>query len=343
MARIGVIGLGFMGRMHIAAYQKISGAQVVAIADKDPQRASGDFSSGWGNVSGAATTMNMNGVLGTTDFNELLRMKEVDIVDICLPTPFHEEFAKKAVKKGKHVLCEKPLALSSGEATRIAKAAAKAKGFFMPAMCMRFWPQWAWIKQAVVENRYGKVTDASFSRLASMPPGWFADGKISGGGILDLHVHDTDFVYYLLGKPDAVFSRGNIGVSGAIDHITTQYIYEGGPSVTAEGSWTRTEGFPFTMRATVGFEKATVIFDISAPKPLLLCQDKKAEPIEMVGDGYEVELAYFVNCVNTNTRPTIVTAEDAVMGLKIVEAERKSIETGRIVKVAGAKPATAGV
>ena len=89
----------------------------------------------------------------------------------------------------------------------------------MPAMCMRFWAEWEWLKRAVDEQRYGKVRSATFRRVGSIPAGWFRDGKASGGGILDLHIHDTDFIYHLFGKPRAVFSQGYVGQSGEVDHL----------------------------------------------------------------------------------------------------------------------------
>ena len=222
MTRIGIIGLGFMGRMHISAYAKLSGARLVAVADQDEKRASGDFSGGWGNIAGSAESLDMTGITGTTDFQALIRHPDVDVVDICVPTPSHEALAVAALEAGKHVLCEKPLALDSSSAERMAQTAARAKGLFMPAMCMRFWPQWAWLKQAVDEKRYGRVLGATFRRVASMPPGWFSNGQMSGGALLDLHIHDTDFVFHLFGRPDAVFSRGYSKTSGRTDHIATR-------------------------------------------------------------------------------------------------------------------------
>ena len=100
------------------------------------------------------------------------------------------------------------------------------------------------------------------------PAGWFSNGKLSGGGIVDLHVHDTDFVYHLFGKPDGVFSQGHRGPSGEIDHVLTQYIYDDGPPVSAEGSWAMDEGYGFSMRYTVNFEHATADYD-SKRKPRL--------------------------------------------------------------------------
>jgi predicted dehydrogenase len=334
MIRVGIIGLGFMGRMHISAYAKVPGARLVAIADQDARRAGGDFSGAWGNIAGAVERLDMTGITGTTDMHSLIHSPEVDVVDVCVPTPAHESVAIAALEAGKHVLCEKPLALDSGAAQRIADAARGARGLFMPAMCMRFWPEWAWLKQAVVDGRFGAVRGATFRRVASMPPGWFSNGSISGGGILDLHVHDTDFVYYLFGPPAGVFSRGYAKTSGKTDHVVTEYLYENGPAVvSAEGSWCMADGFAFTMRYTVNFERATVDFDIARDPALLVSANGQAEPVTLAGDGYEGELAYFVECLTAGRKPATVTAEDAVMGLRILEAEQRSIESGRVERV----------
>jgi predicted dehydrogenase len=163
-----------------------------------------------------------------------------------------------------------------------------------------------------------------------MPAGWFKEGKLSGGAIFDLHVHDVDFIYHLFGQPKGVFSRGYSKTSGEIDHIVTQFIYEGDPLVVAEGGWCQADGWPFAMRYTVNFEKATADYDSSrAESPLILYADGKAQPIEVKkADGFVNELTYFVECVRGGTRPKRVTAEDAVAGLALIEAEKKSIQTG---------------
>src|SRR5437867_2937373 len=139
-----------------------------------------------------------------------------------------------ALRAGKHVLCEKPLARTSAAARQIVEAAAKAKGIFMPAMCLRFWPEWAWLKEAIAAGRYGKVLAARFRRVAE-PPGWgrntFFNGAESGGALFDLHIHDTDFVQYCFGRPQSVFSSGYAKFSGAIDHVITQYQVDSGASV----------------------------------------------------------------------------------------------------------------
>lgn len=344
MIRIGIIGLGFMGKTHYGVYDRHPEAQIIAIADSDPKRAAGDLSGGWGNVETGATSdqLPMDRIKGTTDWRELIAMPDVDVVDICLPTPTHVELATAALASGKHVMCEKPMARTSADARAIADAAGRAKGFFMPAMCMRFWPEWEWLRRAVVEGQYGRVLAATFRRVGSYPVGWFMNGAMSGGALLDLHIHDTDFVYHLFGKPRGVFSRGYRAASGEVDHVVTQYLYDdprGGagqasppaPLVVAEGGWTMSAGFGFNMKATVVFERATADYDMARKDTLMLYADGKAQAVSHPAhDGWTGELAYFIECVKTGQRPQRVTAEDAVAGLQIVEAEGRSVDSGQV-------------
>ena len=139
MVRIAIIGMGFMGCTHYKAYDAIDGAQVTVIADRKPAKAAGDFAGQWGNIGdGKPPVLDMSRITGTTDLEAPLSMDDVDVIDICLATPVHVDYAVKGLASGKHVICEKPLAASYAQAQPIAEAAAQAKGFFMPAMCMRF-------------------------------------------------------------------------------------------------------------------------------------------------------------------------------------------------------------
>ena len=334
MVRIGIIGLGMMGRTHFEAYGKVAGARVVAICDIDPKRAAGDLAGTGGNVlEGGLTQLPMDRIAGMRDYREMIKRADVDVVDICVPTPLHAEMVVAALEAGKHVMSEKPLARTVAEGERIAEAAGRAKGIYMPAMCIRFWPEWAWLKEAVADGRYGKVRSATFRRLTTRQGRWFADGKQSGGGILDLHVHDVDFVQYLFGKPRGVMSRGYTAYTGEIDHVVTQYLYDDVPMVVAEGGWCLSEPFGFKMQYLVNFEKATAVYDFpGVAEPLVLYRDGKREVVTCAKEfGYDVELRYFVECVETRRRPTVVTAADGVMALKIVEAEKRSIEREEMV------------
>ena len=332
MVRVGVIGLGMMGRMHYAAWEKIDGAEVVAIADADPKRAAGNLDGGWSNIEGGADALDMERVAGTTDYRELVAMEAVDLVDVCVPTPFHAEMAVAALQAGKHCICEKPLARTTEQARQIVVAAEQASGFLLPAMCIRFWPEWAWLKRMVERGSYGPVRDAFFRRVGSPPPGWFQNGEMSGGAILDLHLHDTDFVKFVFGRPRAVHSYGYSKLTGEIDCVLTHYLYDDGPMVTAEGSWALADGFGFSMGYNVNFENATAEYVMSRDDPLVVYQGGQATPQACEGaDGYFNELSYMAECVAAGTAPSLVTAADAAESLEIVDAERRSVETGQAV------------
>ena len=328
MVRVGIIGFGFMGQMHWSCYAKLAErARVVAVADENIVRTKGDISGSWGNLGDGPQQVDFSAVVGTTSWRELIAMSDVDVVDICVPTPFHLEIVEAALAAGKHVLCEKPMARTSADADAMVRAAAKAKTFMMPAMCMRFWPEWAWLKDAIASGRYGRVLGASFLRQGTMPPGWYRNGEISGGALLDLHIHDTDFVCHLFGKPKAVSSRGYKSLSGQPDHLSTQYFYDDVPLVVADGGWAFAEPYPFRMRYTVNFENnATADFDLGREEKLIVYQDGKAQPIACEAiDGWMGEIRYFVDCVAQNKKPTTVTPEDGALSLRVSEAEARSL------------------
>jgi predicted dehydrogenase len=338
MVNVGIIGLGFMAATHIKAYRQIPGVRIAAICNPSGRHLDGDFSKVAGNVGDNQPVMlDMADVKATKDVADLLKDPNIHLIDICAPTAAHRDLSLAALQAGKHVICEKPLARSSAVAREIAQAAANAKTFFMPAMCLRFWPEWAWLRQAIVSNTYGKTLSARFRRVAE-PPGWghknFFNGAESGGALFDLHVHDTDFVQYCFGRPRAVLSQGYSKISGAIDHVVTQYDYPAGPIVHAEGTWAMTEGFGFNMAYTVNFENATADYDLSrGPDGLRLCEKGQAPRfVKCEGpDGYVLELQHMINAIQTGQAPTVVTARDGLISIEMCEAEEKSVQTRQMV------------
>ena len=336
MINVAVIGLGFMGVTHIKAYRKIPSARVAAICDAFKLPADGVLTSVTGNVADPdPVRLDLSQVQATKDYREVLANPAIHAVDICLPTAQHVEVATAALAAGKHVVCEKPLARTSAQCQEIVAAAAKAKGVFMPAMCMRFWPGWSWLKTAIGDGRYGKVLAARFRRVSG-PPGWskgtYFKGAESGGALLDLHIHDTDFIQFLFGRPKSVFSQGLSRFSGAVDHVVTQYQVDGGAAVSAEGSWLMSEGFGFNMAYTVNFERATADFDSGrGADALKIFEDGKGARVETVpeGDGYTGELTHFIESILAGKAPTIVTPADGAGAVAICEAEERSVQSGR--------------
>lgn len=337
MINVGVIGLGFMGLTHLKAYRHLPSARVMAICDAIRLPEDGNLAGVAGNISQAEDIhFDLNVVKGYRDYRGLLANPEVQLVDICLPTPLHAEVSIAALAAGKHVLCEKPLARTSAICRDILAAAAKAKGYFMPAMCLRFWPEWAWAKQAIDEGRYGKVLAARFRR-ASEPPGWsrasYFKGADSGGALLDMHIHDTDFVQFCFGRPRRVYSQGLTRFSGAIDHVVTQYEVGCGAAVSAEGSWLMGPGFGFNMAYTLIFENAMADYDGGRGAEALKLYENGQAPrvIAAQGDGYVGELRYMLECIETGRAPSVVTASDGMSAVEICEAEERSVKTGNSV------------
>jgi predicted dehydrogenase len=337
---VAVVGIGFMGVTHIKAYRQIPGARLAAICDAVRLPVNGDLSNITGNVGSAeAVKLDMTQVKACRDFEDVLTNPDIDLVDLCVPTPQHAPLAIAALKAGKHVVCEKPLARTSAICREIVKAAGRAKTFFMPAMVVRFWPEWARAKTLIARRTWGKVLAARFRRVSS-PPGWskasYFSGADSGGALLDLHIHDTDFVQFCFGRPRSVFSVGATRFSGAIDHVVTTYQVATGAPVTAEGSWIMTDGFGFNMAYTINFEKGTLDYDLSRGAEAMRIY-REGKPPETVKpgrvDGYVLELQHMINAIRSGTPPSVVTAQDGLSAVEICEAEERSIKLGRAVKL----------
>ncbi|HEX4121098.1 MAG TPA: Gfo/Idh/MocA family oxidoreductase [Verrucomicrobiae bacterium] len=337
---VAVVGLGFMGVTHLRAYLANDAARVAAVCDAARLPVNGVLQGVRGNIKTNSDDIHLGTeVKAVCRIEEVLDDDEVDLVDLCTPTPVHPEQCIAALKAGKHVLCEKPLARTSAAARKILEVAATAPGFLMPAMCMRFWPGWGWLKKMTEEKTYGRILAARFRRVSEMP-GWSKQGIYGAGGVdlggalFDLHIHDTDFVNFLFGRPSAVFSTGVTNSAGTIDHVVTQYIYDSGPAVHAEGNWLLAKGF--NMSYTIHCERATLDFDLGrGADAMQICEQDQAprsirydEP-----DGYVGEIRYMLECVAQRRRPSIVDAHAGATALEICEAEEKSIRSGAIEKL----------
>ncbi len=325
---IGVLGLGFMGRTHVrawnAATQDGHACHLAAVSDARPEALTGeDQASGNIEASAGERLFDPGVVHCHTEPEALFADESVQIVSICTPTDSHVELCLRALEAGKHVLIEKPLALTAEACEPVARAAASASTLCMPAFCMRFWPGWDWLAREAKAGSFGAVQSASFRRLAS-PPAWnpdfYRDPTKTGGALVDLHIHDTDFVRFAFGEPDSVQS------TGTLDHVTTHYQYANGPThVAAEGAWDHHPGFPFEMRYVVVFEEATADFQFGREQPLLVHKGGESQAIPLADHlGYDGEVRHLLAAVRGECE-LAATAEDALATARLLDLERSSL------------------
>jgi len=338
--RVGIVGLGMMGTTHFKGYRGGPEAEVVAVCDVSGRKLSGDWAEAAGNIdTGAAGRQDLSALRTYDDLGKLLADKEVDLVDLCVPTFQHADFAIRALEAGKHVFCEKPMARTSARAREMIATAKAAGRLLAVGHVLRFWPEYLAMKEMIDDGRYGKVKSAVLTRLSPRPgwtwDNWILDEKRSGGAPLDLHIHDADTVQWYFGRPERVSAVGTRDAK-AMGHIVGTYHYADGPVVVAEGGWDYPGAFPFRMAASLVFEKAAVEFStLTSPTLSVYEEGAKAvlHPDVPAQDGYTEELRYFVNCVANDTPPERIAPEEAVSAVALVEAEIEAARSGRPVAI----------
>jgi predicted dehydrogenase len=325
--RVAQVGFGGIGHTHAGGYP-MEGCELVALCDIDEKKLHESDSTI--NI-GSAKVKDLDKIAKYTDFRKMLRVEKPDMVDICLPTPLHVDYAIMAMKAGCHVLSEKPMALNSRMARRLLDAAKRYGVKVMVAQVLRFCPSYEYIRDAYKDGRYGKLLRLDMRRLSFCPVNeWYNDHRQSGGAILDLHLHDSDFVNSLLGMPDAVDSRGIVGCTGGIDDVITRYEYKDGPLVTATASWFR-DGWDCRYAAI--FEKATVTTK-GGDEVFVSVYGRDPETIKVENpNGYANEIAYLASCIRENREPERCPLESTLDSIRLVEAELRSIRLGRRVTV----------
>lgn len=338
MLRVGIIGMGFMGKMHFHCWKAIEEAQLVAVCDIDPARFASQAGEA-GNIAGAEQPLDFAGIAFFTDAGEMFKKMGLDAVSICLPTYLHAEYTRMALHAGVNVLCEKPMALGLSACEKMIAAAHESGKTLQIGHCIRFWPQYACAKEIIDSGQYGKVLAATFQRLSATPgwswQGWLMDGSKSGGAILDMHIHDTDFVQYVFGVPQSVFCRGVEGPSGTYDHVVSSYLYPDGKLVTAEGGWVMAPGFGFQMSFHIALEQATIVFDSTRSPAFKVCpaQGEVYSPAVAAGDGYSVEIRHFADVLLGRPAPVILTPEQSFTSVQLILAEKLSAGSGLVVKI----------
>ena len=327
MTKIGVAGLGFMGSTHLQAYKNVPDAEIAAVCSSDERKLAGDLSAISGNLDRPGESMDFGQAARYRTLDELFADANVDAVDLCLPSHLHAPATIQALNAGKHVLVEKPMALSGEECGQMV-AAAKANGkVLMVAQVLRFWPDYLAAYDLIRSGTLGPVKMAFFRRKCAAPAWsrWMHDREKGGGGVFDLLIHDFDFANYLFGKPRAVKARGVEEMAKGIDLAEALLDYGDGREVHISGGWHHPKSYPFSMEFTISCEGGTLDFHSGLRRLTLYRADGESEEVKLTEtDGFHAECAAFAAACEAGEAPANCRPEESAVSTKMALAMRAS-------------------
>ena len=341
--RVGVIGAGFIGPAHFRSFQAVKDCELVAVCDIEAGRAKD-----------AGAKFGIPNVF--TDYREMLKGDLVDAVSVCTPNDCHLPQTLAALKAGKHVLCEKPLAMNAAQARKMAEAAKQAKRILMTAQCMRYSGAAQSLKKMIEAGRFGDLYfgKAMLLRRTGIPKGWFQDMKQAGGGpLLDIGVHVLDLLWYLMGRPQPVSAfgvtfdllgksgqgLGNWGVGYApakfsVEDLAAALIrFQNGAAISLEASWAAHTGETFLARV-LGTKGGAQIHPDFALYEMAGEAKLDVTPTPPSIDGYFGECDHFIRCIVKGTEP-ISPGSQSVVVVEMLDAIYKSARTGKLVTWGG--------
>lgn len=316
MIRIGIVGTGGMGTVHYTNYQYIDDCEVAAVCGNEKK------AEAWG-------------VPCYTEISEMAKAENLDVIDICTPTFLHYRQVKEALRWCS-VICEKPLALTCGEAEELFAEAKAQKHHLYVAQVLRFFPEYKVLEKIVREKKYGRVLDAYFWRLTARPAwasgGWLMEKEKSGLVPFDLHIHDLDFAVSLFGVPQKYSCTK---AQGAQDSIAQQYRFsyefmtDGAPvHLSAEASWF-SGNYPWSAGYRVCFENAviearggeTTLYREGEKPKMLDTSERRLIPtgINVPPTGvYLEELEHFLNCIRRDSDSEIISQQQVLTVLELL-------------------------
>jgi predicted dehydrogenase len=311
--KVGVIGLGFMGAAHVAAIAAYPDAELAAVVSRNAKGREGDFSEAGGNLSLERVQFDFARVRKYTEWQEMVADGEIEAISICLPTPFHSDVSVAALSAGKHVLCEKPMALTGPECDRMMAAALQSRRILMIGHVLRFWPAYRELHAFVNGRRYGRVRQASFLRTCGLPDwsSWLPDESQSGGAVMDLLVHDIDQILSLFGMPDRVTAKR----LGDGDALMASFIYPGGPEVRLQGGWFA-PGAPFHMSFQVRAEAAEIQLTPNGVQLSDLSGNRSAVKLEEA-NAYHAEMSYFLDRCRDGLQPSLCPPIESAKAVRV--------------------------
>lgn len=320
--RIGIVGAGGMGNVHARHHRNIPGVEP-AVFDVDPER--------------RKTLAERWKIAEKDSFEETL--KWADAIDLCVPTPLHLELGLKVIAEGKALLVEKPIAGSVEDAAQLVAAAQKANVPLMPGHVVRFFPEFKKAHDVVENGEIGNPAAARTRRGGGMPKGaglWFSDHSKSGGVLLDLAIHDFDWLRWTLGEVKSVFSKSLGAIRGeGPDYALTTLQFDSGAIAHVEATWMDPSGFRVTLE--VCGSGGMIEYDSRLTPSLRTSIDGSPTvneaPLNPTDDPYYNQLTGFVTAIREGKEPP-VTGFDGLMAVSIATAAIESAKTGEVVSPA---------
>jgi predicted dehydrogenase len=343
MINVGIAGIGFMGWIHWLAYKKVPGIRVGALSSRERSRLEGDWRDIKGNFGPPGELVDVGGLGKYDRLEKMLEDPSIDLIDLCLPPHLHAEATIQALSAGKHVFCEKPMALTAAECDRMVEAARRSGRQLFVGHVLPFFPEYLHARQIVAEGRHGKLLGGSFTRTISDPV-WlkdFYDPARVGGPLIDLHVHDAHLIRLLFGMPAAVSSQGRMR-GEVVEFAQTAFHYPATSQVvSASGGVIRQQGRAFTHGFELHLEKATLQYEFAVidGKPRLILPltiyDGEGRVLQpALGDGdpvhaFEGEIREIVQSLTSGRPSTLLSGEFARDAILICQKEAESVRTGR--------------
>ena len=313
MLKVALVGVGGISGAHIPAWEERRDAELVALCDIRAEQME-----------------KYKNKHCYTDFDEMLKNERIDILDICLPTYLHAEFAIKAMNIGINVICEKPVSLNAADVARVYSTAKSNNVKCMVAQVLRFWPEYSIIKEIYNTGKYGRLLSGHMGRLGVRPKwswdGWMMDEDRSGLVPFDLHIHDLDFIVYAFGKPKEF--KDYRARSENQDYINSIYEYDGF-FITTEAAWYDAP-YPFAANFRFQFEKALAVFE-NHEMTIYEKDGKIFKPVSQSGEdtgdiglpksnAYANEINYFADCVLSGAEPDRVKPAELETVISILKA-----------------------
>lgn len=309
---VGVIGVGSMGYNHVRIYSELENANLVAISDM---------------VRGTLDKVSKEfNTVGYVDYDNILQIDDIEVVNICVPTVFHHDVVMRAIEAGKNVLVEKPIASKLNEAEEMIKAAEDAGVTLATGHVERFNPAVRVAKKLIDEGAIGEVVTANSKRLGPFPP------RIRDVGVaIDLAIHDIDIFNYLFNsRANTVFANMSSKLKNCEfeDHAEIMTKYDSGVLSILETNWLT----PYKKRQLniTGID-GIISVDYRNQTVTLFKENNQVEDIKVENkEPLKEELRSFVDCVQNNTPPE-VSGKDGYEALRIVDAAMTSSKDKRLV------------